>query len=86
MTTIFLARICFSLLAFGLVATSLTLTARLSWSAPRRAQEQGGMDAKQSSSEMEANETSPEKKFVSDPLSEYTPSPPRGSNLRSPAP
>ena len=78
MTTIFLARICFSLLAFGLVATSLTLTARVSWSAPRRAQEQGGRDAKQSSSEMEANETSPEKKFVSDPLSEYTPSPPRG--------
>ena len=78
MTTIFLARICFSLLAFGLVTTSLTLTARVSWSAPRRAQERSGTDAKQSSSEMEANETSPEKKFVSDPLSEYTPSPPRG--------
>jgi hypothetical protein len=78
MTTIFLARICFSLLAFGLVTTSLTLTARVSWSAPWRAQEQGGREAKQSSSEMEANEASPEKKFVSDPLSEYNPSPPRG--------
>jgi hypothetical protein len=77
MMTMFINRICFVLLAFGLAASSLTLTARVSRSAPRQAQEQGGVDAKEISSAAEAKEIRPEKKFANDPLSEYPASAPR---------
>jgi membrane-associated phospholipid phosphatase len=77
MMTMFIMRICFVLLAFGLAASSLTLTAKVSRSAPRQAQEQGGGDSKESSSATEAKELKPEKKFANDPLSEYAAPRPR---------
>jgi membrane-associated phospholipid phosphatase len=77
MTMIFLTRSCPLFLAFGLAASSLTLTARVSWSAPQQAEERGELDTKESSSGTEVKKTSPEKKFANDPLSEFTPSAPR---------
>jgi membrane-associated phospholipid phosphatase len=77
MMTMFTMRICFVLLAFGLAASSLTLTAKVSRSAPRQAQEQGGGDSKDSSSATEAKEIKPEKKVAADPLSEYAAPRPR---------
>jgi len=77
MTMICITRVCFFLLAFGLAASSLTLTARVSWSAPQQAEERGELDTKESSSGTEVKKTSPEKKFANDPLSEFTPSAPR---------
>jgi membrane-associated phospholipid phosphatase len=77
MTRAFTRRICFISLAFGLAASSLTLAARVSRSAPRQAQEQGGGDSKESSSATEAKEIKPEKKFANDPLSEYAAPRPR---------
>jgi hypothetical protein len=77
MTIIFITRVCFFLLAFGLAASSLTLTARVSRPAPRQGAEQGGGDAKQRSSGTEAKKTSPEKKIVTDPDSEPPPAPAR---------
>jgi membrane-associated phospholipid phosphatase len=77
MMTMFTKRICFALLAIGLAASSLTLTARVSRSAQRQAHEQDGGDSKESSSATEAKAIKPEKKFASDPLSEYAASAPR---------
>jgi hypothetical protein len=65
-------------LAFGLAASSLTLTAGVSRSAPQQAEEQRAPDAKESSSEAEIKKTTPEKKFANDPLSDYSAPPPRG--------
>jgi hypothetical protein len=78
MTAIFIARSFFFLLAVGLAASSLTLTAGVSRSAPQQAEERGGPDAKEKSSDAEIKKTSPEKKFVNDPLSDYPAPPPRG--------
>jgi Capsule assembly protein Wzi/PAP2 superfamily len=77
MMTMFTKRSCFVLLAIGLAASSLTLTARISRSAPRQAHEQDGGDSKESSSATEAKGIKPEKKFPSDPLSEYPAPAPR---------
>jgi hypothetical protein len=77
MMTMFTKRICFALLAIGLAASSLTLTARVSRSAPRQAHEQDGGDSKESSSATEAKGIKPEKKFANDPLSEYAAPAPR---------
>src|ERR1700693_1338372 len=77
MTRMFQARICFSLLAFGIAASSLTLTARGSRSMPRQGDQRSAGDRKESSSAAEAKEISPEKKFADDPLSEYPASTPR---------
>src|SRR6267154_3648164 len=52
-------------LAFGCAASSLTLTAAYSMCAPPQAQEQGAVDAKESSSGAEANKMSPKKKIAS---------------------
>jgi hypothetical protein len=70
MTRMFALRICFVVLAFGLAASSLTLTARVSRPAPRQAEEQGGGDPKQSSSATEIDETKSKRKVVTDPDSE----------------
>jgi Capsule assembly protein Wzi/PAP2 superfamily len=78
MTTVLQSRICLGLLAFGLAASSLTLTAGVSRSAPRQADERSAGDTKESSSATDVKEISPEKKFANDPLSEYSSSPPRG--------
>jgi membrane-associated phospholipid phosphatase len=78
MTMIFILRKGYLLLAFGLAASSLTLTARVSRSAPRQVEERGAPDAKESSSDTDIKKTSPEKKFVNDPLSDYPAPPPRG--------
>jgi len=78
MTMIFIARSSFLLLAFGLAASSLTLTARVSRCVPRQADERSTGDPKESSSAADVKEISPEKKFANDPLSEYPSSPPRG--------
>jgi hypothetical protein len=78
MTKMFIKRIFFILLVFGWATSSLTLTARVSRSLPRQAEKQGVEDTKESSSDAEIKKTSPEKKFASDPLSEYPASPPRG--------
>jgi hypothetical protein len=78
MTVILITRVRFLLLAFGLAASSLTLTARVSRSAPRQVEERGAPDAKESSSDTDIKKTSPEKKFVNDPLSDYPAPPPRG--------
>jgi hypothetical protein len=77
MMTMFTKRSCFVLLAIGLAASSLTLTARVSRSAPRQAHEQDGGDSKESSSATEAKAIKPEKKFANDPLSEYAAPAPR---------
>jgi hypothetical protein len=77
MTMIFITRSCSILLGLGLAASSLTLTARVSRSAPRQAEELAGLDGKESSSAAEIKKTSPEKKFANDPLSEYPVSAPR---------
>jgi hypothetical protein len=77
MMTMFTKRSCFFLLAIGLAASSLTLTARVSRSAPRQAHEQDGGDSKESSSATEAKGIKPEKKFANDPLSEYAAPAPR---------
>jgi hypothetical protein len=71
----FTMRICFILLVFGLAASSLTLTARVSRSVPRQTAEQGGEVTKESSSGTEVKKTSPEKKTVTDPDSEPPPAP-----------
>jgi membrane-associated phospholipid phosphatase len=78
MTTIFITRSSFLLLALGLAASTLTLTARVSRCAPRQADERSAGDTKESSSTADVKEISPEKKFANDPLSEYPSSPPRG--------
>jgi len=78
MTTVLQSRICLGLLAFGLAASSLTFTARVSRSAPRQADERSVADTKESSSAVDTKEISPEKKFANDPLSEYPSPPPRG--------
>src|SRR5712664_2951278 len=52
-------------LAFVCAASSLTLTAAYSMCAPPQAQEQGAVDAKESSSGAEANKMSPTKKIAS---------------------
>jgi membrane-associated phospholipid phosphatase len=78
MTMMLITRICFILLVFGLAVSSLTLTARVSRPAPQQPEQQRGPDAKESSSDGEIKKTSPKKKIVNDPLSEYTTSPPRG--------
>jgi len=70
-------RICFFVLAVGWAASSLTLTARVSSSAPRQAEKEGDADKKPSSSTTEVAKTSPEKKIANDPLSEYPVSTPR---------
>ena len=77
MTIMLITRLCLILLAFGLLTSSLTLTARVSRPAPRQAEEQGGGDAKQSSSAAEVKETTSGKKIVPDPESEPPPAPPR---------
>jgi hypothetical protein len=77
MMTMFTKRICFALLAVGLAVSSLTLTTRVSRSAPRQAHEQDGGDSKESSSATEAKGIKPEKKFANDPLSEYAAPAPR---------
>jgi membrane-associated phospholipid phosphatase len=79
MTMIFITRSSFLLLAFGLAASSLTLTARVSRCVPRQADERSAGDTKESSSAADVKEISPEKKFANDPLSEYPSSPPRGT-------
>jgi len=73
----FMRRICFFVLAVGWAASSLTLTARVSSSAPRQAEKEGDADKKPSSSTTEVAKTSPEKKIANDPLSEYPVSTPR---------
>jgi hypothetical protein len=78
MTMTFITRSCFTLLAFGLAASSLTLTAKVSRSVPGQADERSAGDTKESRSDAEIKKTSPEKKFANDPLSEYPSSPPRG--------
>jgi len=77
MTMTFITRSCSILVGFGLAASSLTLTARVSRPAPRQWEEQGGGDAKQSSSDSEVKESSPKKKIAADPDSEPPPTPPR---------
>jgi capsule assembly protein Wzi/PAP2 superfamily protein len=77
MTSIFIPRISFLLLAFGLAASSLTLTARVSRPAPRQSKERDCADAKQSSSAAEVKETSSKKKIATDPDSEPPSAPPR---------
>ena len=77
MMTMFTKRSCFVLLAIGLAASSLTLTARVSRSAPQQADERSGGDTKESSSAAEVKEIKPEKKFANDPLSEYAAPAPR---------
>jgi hypothetical protein len=77
MTIMLITRLCLILLAFGLLTSSLTLTARVSRPAPRQAEEQGAGDAKQSSSAAEVKETTSGKKIVPDPESEPPPAPPR---------
>jgi hypothetical protein len=78
MTMIFITRSYFLPLAFGLAASSLTLTATVSRCVPRQADERSAGDTKESSSAADVKEISPEKKFANDPLSEYPSSPPRG--------
>jgi membrane-associated phospholipid phosphatase len=70
-------RMCFILLTFGLATSSLTLKARVSRSAPRQAEKQGGGRPKDSSSAAEVKETSRGKKIVTDPDSEPPPTLPR---------
>jgi hypothetical protein len=77
MTMILITRVCFLLSTIALAASSLTLTARVSRSAPRQAHEQDGGDSKESSSATEAKEIKPEKKFANDPPSEYAAPAPR---------
>jgi capsule assembly protein Wzi/PAP2 superfamily protein len=78
MRIVFITRNFSILLGFGLAASSLTLTARVSRCVPRQADERSGGDTKESSSAADVKEISPEKKFANDPLSEYPSSPPRG--------
>jgi hypothetical protein len=77
MTAMFTMRMWFTLLALGWAASSLTLAATVARSVPRQAAEQGGEDAKESSSGTEVKKTSPEKKIATDPDSEPPPAPPR---------
>jgi capsule assembly protein Wzi/PAP2 superfamily protein len=77
MTRMFTTRMRSLLLVFGLVTSSLTLTARVSRPAPRQAAEQGGGDAKQSSSAGEVKQTGTGKKIAGDPDSEPISSPSR---------
>jgi Capsule assembly protein Wzi/PAP2 superfamily len=68
-------RLSFIVLGFGSAASSLTLTARVSRSAPRQTDEQGVGDAKQSSSAGAVKETNAGKK-TADPNSEFHAAPP----------
>jgi hypothetical protein len=77
MTTLLITRTCLILLVFGLAASSLTMTARVSRPAPRQSEEQGAGDAKQSNVDKEGKEAIPEKKIVTDPSLESAVSPPR---------
>jgi hypothetical protein len=58
----FITRIFFILLAFGSATSSLTLTARVSRSVPRQAEEQRREDTKESSSNADVKETGSKKK------------------------
>lgn len=69
-------RVSLIVLGFSSAASSLTLTARVSRSAPRQAAEQGGADTKQSSSAADVKPKGTEKTIAADPDS--PPPPPRG--------
>jgi membrane-associated phospholipid phosphatase len=78
MMTMFTKRSCFVLLAIGLAASSLTLTAPSSMPALPQAQADRAVDAKENTSGAEANKIAPAKKVARDPEAEPFESSQRG--------